>query len=189
MVRSGREAASRTTHGFVNGKGEPGRQESRFLDQGLPQFLSRLKGFPMSMKIVLVAAASVMAVTPALAMSKSQITKHSGGPIPYSQLSSMDKSGYNSRSHKGHKAAASDTAVAANSSAAGAANAPDGSADAAANGAAARPTGPDSLAGPAPTSSPSISPDASGAAPSPVNPSPSNPAPSSPAATSGSAPQ
>ena len=60
----------------------------------------------MSMKIVLVAAASVMAVTPAFAMkhsSKSAIVSHTGGPIPYSQLESMDKSGYNARSHRGAK--------------------------------------------------------------------------------------
>ena len=71
----------------------------------------------MSMKVVLVAVASVMAVTPALAMSRSQIVNHTGGPIPYSQLVSMDKSGYNARSHK-HKKASATTgeAVAANSS-------------------------------------------------------------------------
>jgi hypothetical protein len=57
----------------------------------------------MSMKVVLVAAASVMAVSPALAMSRSEIVNHTGGPIPYAQLVSMDKSGYNTKSHKHHK--------------------------------------------------------------------------------------
>ena len=89
----------------------------------------------MSMKVVLVAAASVMAVSPALAMTRSEIVHHSGGPIPYSQLVSLDKSGYNARSHRRHKA--SGATVAPTSAAAGAVNAPDGSADAAANGAAA----------------------------------------------------
>ncbi len=107
----------------------------------------------MSMKVVLVAAASVMAVSPALAMSKSQAARHTGGPIPYSQLVSMDKSGYNARSHKTQKASATTgAAVAANSAAAGAAPAPDGSADAAANGAAT------TSAAPAPASAPAASP-------------------------------
>ena len=67
----------------------------------------------MSMKIVLVAAASVLAVSPALAMSNSQIVHHTGGPIPYSQLVSMDKSGYSARSHKSKKAAGDTTTAAA----------------------------------------------------------------------------
>ena len=69
----------------------------------------------MSMKALLVTAAGVLAVSPAFAMSNSQIVRHTSGPIPYSQLASADKSGYNARSHHKTKAAAtSDTSVAAN---------------------------------------------------------------------------
>jgi len=72
----------------------------------------------MSMKVVLVAAASVMAVSPAFAMSNSAIVNHTGGPIPYSQLVSMDKSGYSARAHhKSKKTAAADQSVAANTTA------------------------------------------------------------------------
>ena len=71
----------------------------------------------MSMKALFVTAAGVLAVSPAFAMSNSQIVHHTSGPIPYSQLSSMDKSGYNARSHhKGKAAAVSDTTVASNAS-------------------------------------------------------------------------
>ena len=108
----------------------------------------------MSMKVVLVAAASVMTVSPALALTRSEIVHHSGGPIPYSQLMSTDKSGYNARSHRRHKA--SGAAVAPSSSAAGAVNAPDGSADAAANGAAA-PSPPSTDASPVAPSAPAPS--------------------------------
>ena len=118
----------------------------------------------MSMKVVFVAAASVMAVSPALAMTRSEIVHHSGGPIPYSQLVSMDKSGYNARSHRRHKA--SGAAVASSSSAAGAVNAPDGSADAAANGAAA----------PSPQSTDANSGAPSGAAPGGADTTPAAPA-------------
>ncbi|HEY5411900.1 MAG TPA: hypothetical protein VIJ94_14355 [Caulobacteraceae bacterium] len=61
----------------------------------------------MSMKLLLALAAGVLAASPALAMSNSQIAHHTGGPIPYSQLMSTDHSGYNARSHKKGSAAAS----------------------------------------------------------------------------------
>ena len=69
----------------------------------------------MSMKALIVTAAGVLTVSPAFAMSNSQITHHTGGPIPYSQFVSMDKSGYNARSHhKSKSKVTSDTSVAAN---------------------------------------------------------------------------
>ena len=71
----------------------------------------------MSMKALFVTAAGVLAVSPAFAMSNSQIVHHTSGPIPYSQLSGTDRSGYNARSHHKSKAAAtSDTTVASNAS-------------------------------------------------------------------------
>jgi len=125
----------------------------------------------MSMKVVLVAAASVMAVSPALAMSKSQIVHHTGGPIPYSQLASMDKSGYNARSHKSKKAVAADQSVAANTttttapadqSAAPAAPTPSAAPDANVTPSPA-PAAPD--AGQSPAAPPAAAPGSPGAAP------------------------
>ena len=119
----------------------------------------------MSMKAILVTAASVLCVSSAFAMSRSQIVKHTGGPIPYSQLASMDKAGYNARSHKHGRATTSGAAVAANTSAAPATTA-----------------GADLTATPSPAPSSAASPDAlapTSVAPS-LNPAPSgavNPAP------------
>jgi hypothetical protein len=111
----------------------------------------------MSMKVVLVAAASVMAVSPALAMSKSEIVNHTGGPIPYSQLVSMDKSGYSARAHKHHKkSAAKGEATAANAPAG--ANATLGDQNAA-------PAAPPEAAAPAPAPATPASPPSEGGAP------------------------
>ena len=114
----------------------------------------------MSMKLLLVAAASALTVSPALAMSNSQIVKHTGGPIPYGQLVSMDKSGYNARSHKRHRSSTTDTAVAANSSTSATAAAPDQTS------AAPAPSPTPDLAAPNPA-------DAAGPAATPLPPAPS----------------
>jgi hypothetical protein len=155
----------------------------------------------MSMKIVLVAAAGVLAVSPALAMSKNQIVHHTGGPIPYSQLASMDKSGYNARSHKkaGRTTSGADTSVAANTTtgaAPGATPSPDQTTSGAVN--APAPAAPSAAAGPdalGPTTQPNAAPTPSALPPAttpqastpaaPTNPaaSPNSAAPSSPAAT------
>jgi hypothetical protein len=145
----------------------------------------------MSMKLVLVAAASVMAVSPALAMSRSQIVNHTGGPIPYSQLVSMDKSGYNTRTHKKtKKAASSDQSVAANGASDTAATLGDQNAAPPAPTASPAPAAPDALASPPPASPPPSAAAPSASAPTAVNPpsSPSSPS-SSPSAAPPSAAQ
>ena len=65
----------------------------------------------MTFKVLLVTAASVLAVSPAFALTNSQIIHHSGGPIPYSELVGSGPSssaGYNTRaSRRHHKSSAS----------------------------------------------------------------------------------
>ena len=118
----------------------------------------------MSMKVVLVAAASVLAVSPAFAMSNSEIVHHTGGPIPYSQLVSMDNSGYSARSHKSKKAAANTTATAADQSAAPAAPTPSAAPDANVTPSPTpAPAAPD--ASPSPAAPPAAAPSSPGAAP------------------------
>jgi hypothetical protein len=67
----------------------------------------------MSMKAILVTAVGVLTVTPAFALTNSQIVHHTSGPIPYSQLSSTDRTGYNVRSHNKHTTATASAAAAA----------------------------------------------------------------------------
>lgn len=127
----------------------------------------------MSMKAILVTAAGVLAVTPAFAMTNSQIVHHTSGPIPYSQLSSNDRAGYNARSHKKAKAATTGDAVAANTPAApGADQAPT----------AASPDASAALASPAPSAT--VNAPGAGAATGPTAlPPATTSAPSNPSAT------
>ena len=54
----------------------------------------------MSFKAILAAGAGVLTVSPAFALTNSQIIHHTGGPIPYSELTppSSSSPGYNARS-------------------------------------------------------------------------------------------
>ncbi|HVV49251.1 MAG TPA: hypothetical protein VHO06_06315 [Polyangia bacterium] len=78
------------------------------------------------MKVVIISAASLLTVTPAFALTRSEIVHHTGGPIPYSQLSSPDRSGYNARAHRGRHRRAPAGEVAANTSTAAGLNAAPG---------------------------------------------------------------
>ena len=109
----------------------------------------------MPMKLVLVAAASVLTVSPAFALSNSQIVKHTSGPIPYSQLTSTDRSGYNARSHKS-KAAASTPAATDSSTSSTAATLGDQTSEAPA--APAPAATPDTAATPAPAANAATAP-------------------------------
>jgi hypothetical protein len=127
----------------------------------------------MSLKTVLLVAASVLIASPELAAAKSKssdpIVNHSGGPISYAELQQLDQgsAGYNSRGgrhHKRQKTSAAPDSTAAPSS-----------------------TGVDTSAPAAPAAPPAAAPDAS-AAPAP-SPSPSPDAAPPPAATTTTPPQ
>jgi hypothetical protein len=124
----------------------------------------------MAFKVLLAAAASALAVSPAFALTNSEIVHHSGGPIPYSELvsSGPSSSGYQARGGRRHRkstasesSAATSTPSEATTGAApspGSEAAPAPSPDANAPPAAAPAPAPDAGAAPSPGPAPSTSP-------------------------------
>lgn len=122
----------------------------------------------MSIKTVLLVAASVLVATPELAMARSKsrsadpIVNHSSGPVSYAELQQLSQTGYNTRSSRSRRRQTT-SSVAANTSTAGvdatstAPAAPatsDVGAPATTGGATITPPSPDVQAGPSPALAP-----------------------------------